>query len=107
MPFAANGTWINWTAGFVHITNTTDPVTAIVNTVSNQLPWFWPVVPFILYMYLVIVYNNAPQRWKFVGISALVLVITAFMALAFNNVDAIANVIIFGVALLLSNMFKG
>lgn len=105
-----NGTqyWKNWTSYIVqnNVTNTTSPMQAINNVVAQALPWYWPLVPFVLYVALMIWFNDTPGRGKMYGIAAIVLVISAFLAWGGYIGDCVINVVIFLVAWVLARMLK-
>jgi len=62
----ANGTriWVNATDIFKNITNSTSPIGAVNQVVNHELPFFWPAFPFVLYLYLMVVYADSPQGGK-------------------------------------------
>lgn len=100
----------NWSSTLIHnfSNSTADPFNAIIQQTTNAaLPWFWPAFPFILYLYLFILFRDAPGRMKFVFIALLGLVISIFMTAGGLLSDAVINVVIFAIALFASNLFKG
>jgi hypothetical protein len=106
MPYV-NGTWVNWTSGIVHnITNSTNPIGALTTSVGSQLPWFWPMIPFMLYIILIIQFNSSPGRFKLAAIAALVMVISIFMGASGMILNAIINIVIFIFAYFISFLFK-
>lgn len=106
MPYR-NGTWVNWSAGLTHnITNSTNPIGALTSSVSNQLPWFWPMVPFMLYIILIVQFSASPGRFKLAAIAALVMVISIFMGASGMIGNAIINVVVFIFAYFVSFLFK-
>ena len=98
--------WENSSQMFGNITNSTSPIGAIGNVVNSQLPWFWPLFTFLLYIYLYILYSDSPSGGKLYGIAALVLIISVFLALGGNIADGVINFIIFGVTFFVANQFK-
>jgi len=98
--------WQNASQIFQNITNSTSPVGAINQAVNTAIPWFWPLFPFALYLYLLSVYSDSPSGGKLYMISALVLVVSAFMALGGYLLDGVINVVIFLGSFWLSRMFR-
>jgi hypothetical protein len=78
----------------------------IPTSISSALPWFWPIIPFGLYLYLIIIFNESPTKGKFLGIAALVMVISIFMATGQLIQDAVLNIIIFMLAAIGYYVFK-
>jgi hypothetical protein len=112
MPYIYNITcacekWSNWTSYVINITNSTSPTGAIATGLQNALPWFWPVIPFILYMAMLSWYSDSPQRGKLVAIAAVILVISGYMVYGGLLKDGIFNFFIFAVALVMSALIKG
>lgn len=99
--------WVNSTKLFQNITNSTSPVQALQSTIGKTLPWFWPLLPFILYLWMFSVFSDSPGKGKIYMIAAIVFVISAFMAIGGLIGDAIINFLIFITAFWLSNLFKG
>lgn len=98
--------WENSSQIFQNVTNSVSPIGAISNTINTGLPWFWPAFPFILYLYLFIIYSDSPSGGKLYMIAALVFVISIFMAFGGLILDALINLVIFIIAFILSNQFK-
>ena len=106
--------WCGWDCylngtlgGTENISNSTSPVGAVSGDIKAALPWFWPVIPFMLYIGMMFWYADSPQRGKLVMISALVLVISFFMVFGGFISDAIFNFFVFAVAFILTRLFKG
>ena len=76
-----------------------------MNTVNTQLPFFWPLLPFALYLYLFVVYADSPSGGKFMMITGIVFVISVFMAFGGYLQDAVINLMIFILAFVLSTQF--
>lgn len=109
-PYYPNGTWAGWlnSCPLVHAkNNSTDAVTATVGTTFHVLP----IIPLFflgaLYVFLWVKFAEAPARFKIAAIASLVLVISIFFAAAGFTADAVFNFIVFGLAFLLSYLFKG
>ena len=77
-----------------------------MQTMNTSLPWFWPLLPFVLYIYMFVVYSDSPSGGKFMMISAIVFVISIFMAFGGYLSDAVINLMIFILAFILSTQFK-
>lgn len=99
--------WQNWTNSLVTVTNSTNPIGALTGSIGKALPWFWPMIPFALYLVMFIEYQEAPGRWKLAAITGLVLIISIYMGAAglINNV--FINLAIFMLAYFVSFLFKG
>lgn len=100
-----NCVWQNATQTFVNITNSTSPIGAIQATIGKQLPFFWPLFPFVLYLWLFVIYSDSPGKGKTYMITALVFVISVFLAIGGYITDAVINFIIFALAFWLSGLF--
>lgn len=98
--------WENSSQIFYNITNSTSPIAAVQSTINTGLPWFWPLFPFILYLYLFVAFQDSPSGGKLYMIAALVFVISIFMALGGLLIDAVINFGIFAITFFLSGQFK-
>lgn len=108
MPYI-NGTWTPWisnSTGLGQITNSSDPVSTLIHGVTGAMPWLFPLLLGALYVYLWILFGDAPSRFKLVGMSALVLVISVVFVASGFAIDAIFNFVVFTVAFLASFIFK-
>lgn len=108
MPYI-NGTWTPWinqTSGLGQITNSSDPISTLIHSVTIAMPWLFPLILGALYVYLWVLFGDAPSRFKLVSISALVLVISIVFAAAGFTGDAVFNFVVFGIAFLASFLFK-
>jgi hypothetical protein len=101
-----NCVWQNSTQTFANITNSTSPLGAIQHIFGQQLPWFWPLLPFALYIWLFITFSDSPGKGKIYMITGLVFVISVFLALGGYIADAVINFIIFVLAFWLSGLFS-
>lgn len=99
-------TWVNSSQIFGNITASTSPIAALNNVINNQLPWFWPAFPFVLYIWMLSLYSDSPTGGKLFMITGIVFVICAFMAIGGYLIDAIINFLIFIVAFVFSGLFK-
>lgn len=108
LQYYPNGTWCGWSCYLTgqlgnqtqnpsNISNTTAPFSALNNAVTNALPWFWPFIMGALYFILIIYYSDSPTQGKLMGITALVLVISFFMAITGLLIDATMNFAIFSI----------
>ena len=98
--------WENSTQLFQNITNSSSPIGAIGHVINTGLPFFWPIFPFILYLYLFIIYSDSPSGGKLYMIAGLVFVISVFMAFAGLIPNAIINFAIFAATFFLANQFN-
>lgn len=99
-------TWVNSSQIFQNITNSTAPLTALQGTLNTALPWFWPALPFFLYIWMLSLYSDSPGKAKLLMISGIVFAISAYMAIGGLLIDAIVNFVIFVAALFFSGLFK-
>lgn len=108
MPYI-NGTWVPWinqTSGLGQITNSSDPISTLIHGVTGAMPWLFPLLLGALYVYLWVLFGDSPSRFKLVGMSALVLVISIVFSAAGFTTDAVFNFIVFGIAFIASFMFR-
>lgn len=101
-----NCVWQNSTQTFANITSSTNPFAAVQATFAKQLPFFWPILPFVLYLWLFIIFSDSPGKGKTYMITGLVLVISIFLAISGSITDAAINFIIFGASFWLSGLFS-
>lgn len=111
MPYYQNGTWYNWSTYSNHIANainngTSDPISAMVSGAAQADVTLMTVFLGALYVFLWIRFANAPSRFKFVGMSALVFVISVIMVYGGFTGSAVLNFIVFIVAYFFSLLFK-
>ena len=108
MPYV-NGTWVPWissSTGLGQITNSTDPVSSLIHGVAGSMPWLFPLFLGALYVYLWVLFGDAPSRFKLASISALVLSISVVFAAAGFAASSVLNLIVFGIAFLISFLFR-
>lgn len=101
-----NCVWQNSTSTFSNITNSTSPFGVIQHIFGAQLPFFWPALPFMLYLWLFIIFSDSPGKAKIYMIAGLVFVISVFLAAGGYISDAVINFIIFVLAFWLSGLFS-
>lgn len=89
-----------------NISSSHAPLTALVYDYNQALPWFWFIIPLLLYVYLLAIYSDSPSRGKFTMVAALVLIISVFLAAGGYSTDAIINIAVFLAALFLAPIFK-
>ena len=106
MPFYSNGTYYNWTTLLPNMTNSTNPIGTLATAPAKALPWFWPIIPFLLYIYLLSLFGDSPSNGKFIGITALVLVISVFLAASGYTSSAALNIVLFLLAWVSAWIFK-
>lgn len=104
-PFWANGSWCGWTSQFTQITNSSDPVSSTFGIGVHAIPILMPCLAGALYVFLWVRFGSAPTKFKFIGISALMLVISVIMAASGFTADALINFAVFGAAYFLSFLF--
>lgn len=110
MPYIWNVTcacniWKNWSS-YMALSNNTDPVSGIITSATNANPTLMPIFCGALYVFLWIKFADAPSRFKLVGITALVFVISVVMVAGGFMADAVLNFIAFILAYFLSLLFK-
>ena len=64
--------WHNYTV----LTNDTNPLNNVMNTITDNFGWFWSLALAVIYCSLFMVFSREPTRNKFIGIGFLGLVIT-------------------------------
>lgn len=102
----ANGTFVNWTNCIQNLSNSTNPIGALTTSVGNALPWFWPFLPFLLYILLQVLFSGSNQKGKFGMLTALAFVISFFMAIFGMVGDAAINIAIFLIAFTIGRLLK-
>lgn len=98
--------WKNTTDLLSNVSNSTSPIGVIVSVQQQAFPWFWPLFPFVIYLYLLVQYADSPNGGKLYMIAALAFVISIFLAFGSYISDAVINFTVFAVAFFLSNQFK-
>lgn len=98
--------WKNTTQLLSNVSNSTSPIGVIVSVQTQAFPWFWPIFPFVLYLYLLVSFADSPNGGKLYMIAALCFIISVFLAFGSYISDAIINFVIFAAAFFLSNQFK-
>lgn len=100
--------WVNWLSTVQNVSNSTSPTSAIIGSTLNNpnLPPILLILTFSLYLVLMIMFSQSPGRGKFVGICAIVLVISLFESVFGLISTAVLNIIVFVVAFLLSGLFR-
>ena len=107
------GQWCGWTCyetgvlGGVNVSNSVSPIAAVTTDINNALPWYWPIIPFIIYILMMVWYDDSPQRGKLYMIAAIVFVISIFMVFGGYLPDAIFNFFVFIIAFITTRLFKG
>lgn len=103
-----NGTtiWENASQIFVNVTNSTSPVGAAQAAIKTTIPWFWPLFPFVLYIYLIVEFADSPTGGKLYMIALLAFMISAFLALGGYISDAVIQFVIFIGAFYFSKLLK-
>ena len=111
MPYVWNATcnctkWVNWLTSWVNATTQTDPISSSIASFNSGLPLAFNFVCLLMYLGLFYLFADSPSKWKFAGIAALMMVISLFMAI-FNLIqNAIVNIAVFAIALIVSGFFK-
>lgn len=108
MPYYPNGTWYAWVnqSGLGQITNSSDPFSTLIHSVSAALPWLFPVILGAFYVFLWVQFGDSPSRFKLASITALVFVVSFFMAAAGFVNNAVLNFVVFGIAFFVSFLFR-
>jgi len=106
MPFYPNGTWYNWTQVFTNITNSQSPTGMVINGFNSAFPWLWPLFSILIYVFLLILFQDAPVKGKFISIATIGFVYSVILAAAGYIPDAIINIIIMVIALVVSTLFR-
>lgn len=104
-PYYPNGTWCGWMNQLTNATRASDPVSATFGVGLHAIPVLLPIFLGAMYVILWIRFGKAPTRFKFIGISALVLVISVVMAAGGLTGDAVLNLGVFAAAYFLSFLF--
>lgn len=105
-PFYANGSWCGWGGAISTITNSTDPISGIFGTAFSAVPIIIPIFLGALYLFLFVHFSASAARYKFVAITALVMVISLMFSLGGFGVSAVLNIIAFVVAWTFSTLFR-
>jgi hypothetical protein len=105
-PYFPNGTWCGWQSQINSINNSTDPVSGTVGVAFHAIPILAPIFCCMLYVYLWILFQKSPSRFKLVGISAIVMVVSIILAAGGFPVSAVMNFVVFALSYFLSFLFR-
>lgn len=89
-----------------NVTNSTDPISGIFGTAFHAVPIVVSIFLGALYLFLWVRFSSSPSKFKFVGITALVLVISMIFAIGGFYSGALLNVVAFVVAYVFSFIFR-
>ena len=105
-PYWPNGTWCGYESAIASISNSTEPVSATVGTTFRVVPLTLPIFLGALYVWLWIRFGRSPGRYKTVGITALVFVVSVILAAGGLPASAVLNFVAFAMAWFIAHLFE-
>lgn len=82
-----NGTWHNYTTA-IPANSSINPLSSMINDINCNLPWYMAFILLLFYVGLYILFNEVPDRKKFMVI-ALIPMIISWIMITFSWADPV------------------